>query len=64
MANKLTKAISPTSIDGKQFNRIVEFEGINYLSLSREYAEIIWKVYLLDSNGDVVDHPDVYRVEY
>lgn len=61
MANKLTKTISPTSIDGKQFSRIVEFEGISYLSLSLEYAEIIWKIYLLDSNGDVIDHPDVIQ---
>jgi hypothetical protein len=59
MASKLSKSISDTTIDGKVFKRRVEFEGINYLSLSKESADIVWKLYLLDSAGNIVDHPDI-----
>lgn len=61
MATKLTKTISSTTIDGKTFNRIVQFEGINNLSLTNEYAEIVWRIYLLDSSGKPLDHPDVIQ---
>jgi hypothetical protein len=53
--------ISDTVIDGNVIARKVVFEGIEYLSTSAKHASIIWKVYLVDQNGDIIIHPDVFQ---
>jgi hypothetical protein len=53
------KKISSTIIDGHEINRKVVFEGIQYFEVSKGHAEIIWNVYLLDSEDNVIIHPDI-----
>lgn len=53
------KKISSTIIDGNEIQRRVVFEGIQYFEVSKGHAEIIWKVYLLDSEDNVIIHPDI-----
>lgn len=58
---KIIKPISDTEILNKTYKREVHFEGINSLSLTTKSAEIIWKVYILDDNGQIVDHPNLIQ---
>lgn len=55
----IEKKISSTIIDGHEISRKVVFEGIQYFEVSKSHAEIIWKVYLLDSENNVIIHPDI-----
>lgn len=53
--------ISDTVIDGNIIARKVEFEGIEYLSHTLKEARIVWKVFLVDSEGKNIEHPDLYQ---
>lgn len=55
----IQKIISATTIDGNQFVRKVVFEGMQYFEVSKKQAQIIWKVFLLDKEGNNIINPDV-----
>lgn len=55
----IEKKISSTIIDGHEIQRKVVFDGIQYMEVSKKHAEIIWRVYLLDTDDNVILHPDI-----
>jgi hypothetical protein len=59
MIQPIEKPISSTTIDGHIIARKVRFEGIQYFEYSQKHAQIIWKVFLIDTEGEYINHPDV-----
>ena len=57
--NQIEKLISATVIDGNSFARKAVFEGVQYFEVSKKHAQIIWKVFLLDKEGNNIIHPDI-----
>ena len=57
----LCKNISNIEIDGKIFQRRADFEGIQALSISLNQANIVWKIYILNSQGELLNHPDILQ---